>query len=45
MQNSGSNMLGHILALMDRPIFRPEIEQFWPEQDNLLRHRKERFLK
>lgn len=34
-----SNMPGHILTLVDRPIFKPEIEHFWPGQDNLSRHR------
>jgi putative restriction endonuclease len=28
-----SNMPGHILTLMDRPIFKPEMEHFWPGQD------------
>jgi putative restriction endonuclease len=38
-----SNMPGHILTLMDRPIFKPEAEPFWPGQENLSRHRKSRF--
>jgi putative restriction endonuclease len=39
-----SNMPGHILTLVDRPIFKPENERFWPGQDNLSRHRKSRFV-
>jgi len=27
------NFPGHILTLTDRPIFTPEKEKFWPEQD------------
>jgi len=38
-----SNMPGHILTLMDRPIFKPEIERFWPGQENLTRHRRSCF--
>ena len=40
-----SNMPGHVLTLMDRPIFKPEAERFWPGQDNLSRHRKDWFIK
>jgi putative restriction endonuclease len=25
-----SNMPGHILTLVDRPIFKPDAERFWP---------------
>ena len=38
-----SNMPGHILTLVDRPIFKPQAERFWPGQENLERHRKVRF--
>jgi putative restriction endonuclease len=37
------NYPGHILTLTDRPIFTPEKESFWPEQDNLHWHRKNTF--
>ena len=37
---SDRNMPGHVLTLMDRPIFKPEKETFWPSQVNLSRHRK-----
>ncbi|RZB37100.1 MAG: putative restriction endonuclease [Desulfobacteraceae bacterium Eth-SRB2] len=37
------NFPGHILTLTDRPIFTPEKEIFWPEQDNLHWHRKNTF--
>ena len=39
-----SNMPGHILTLVDRPIFKPQAERFWPGQDNLGKHRKQRFV-
>ena len=39
-----SNMPGHILTLVDRPIFKPQNERFWPGQENLVQHRKEWFL-
>ncbi|MFC1857661.1 HNH endonuclease [Thermodesulfobacteriota bacterium] len=39
------NILGHTLTLMDRPIFKPRKEKFWPTQDNLTWHRKQVFLK
>ncbi len=38
-----SNMPGHVLTLVDRPIFKPEAEGFWPGQENLEKHRKRRF--
>jgi putative restriction endonuclease len=38
-----SNMPGHVLTLVARPIFKPEVKRFWPAQDNLARHRRERF--
>ena len=38
-----SNMPGHILTLMDRPIFKPQGQRFWPGQANLEKHRKRRF--
>ena len=34
------NFPGHILTLTDRPIFTPEKENFWPDQDNLHWHRR-----
>jgi len=39
------NILGHTLTLMDRPIFRPKKENFWPDQKNLTWHRQQRFMK
>jgi len=39
------NILGHTLTLMDRPIFIPDEEKFWPDQENLTWHRKSRFVK
>ena len=36
------NILGHMLTLMDRPIFMPKKEKFWPDQKNLTWHRKEK---
>lgn len=39
-----SNMPGHVLTLMDRPIFKPEAERFWPGQENLENHRQARFV-
>ena len=39
------NILGHILTLTDRPIFKPDKQKFWPTQDNLAWHRKEKFLR
>ncbi len=42
---SDRNIPGHIQTLMDRPIFKPEKEQFWPAQENLRRHRKTVFTK
>ena len=38
-----SNMPGHVLTLVDRPIFKPMAERFWPGQENLSRHRVQRF--
>ena len=38
------NFPGHILTLADRPIFTPEKEKFWPEQDNLHWHRRNTFI-
>lgn len=37
------NYPGHILTLIDRPIFTPGKESFWPEQDNLHWHRRNTF--
>ena len=34
------NMPGHMLTLVDRPIFRPAKEPLWPAQDNLEGHRR-----
>ena len=35
-----SNMPGHVLTLVDRPIFKLEKKGYWPDQANLDRHRK-----
>ena len=37
------NMPGHMLTLADRPIFRPEEQPFWPDQENLNHHRRQTF--
>jgi len=37
------NFLGHILTLIDRPIFKPIKQIYWPDRDNLGWHRKKRF--
>ena len=37
------NYPGHILTLTDRPIFTPEKENFWPDQDNFHWHRRNTF--
>jgi len=37
------NMPGHMLTLADRPIFRPNDQPFWPDQDNLSYHRRQTF--
>ena len=34
------NMPGHMLTLVDRPIFRPKEQPFWPGQENLDHHRR-----
>ncbi len=39
------NLPGHILTLSDRPVFRPSESRFWPDQDNLAWHRREKFTK
>jgi len=39
------NLPGHMLTLSDRPVFRPSESRFWPDQDNLAWHRRERFTK
>lgn len=39
------NILGHMLTLMDRPIFKPNKEKFWPDQKNLMWHREKIYLK
>jgi len=39
------NILGHTLTLLDRPIFKPKQERFWPDQKNLKWHRKEKYLR
>jgi len=38
------NILGHILPLQDRPIFRPQKEIYWPAQENLNWHREKSFI-
>jgi putative restriction endonuclease len=37
---SERNMPGHVLTLVDRPIFKPDEEVYWPSQENLAMHRK-----
>lgn len=37
---SDQNMPGHVLTLVDRPIFKPKKEIYWPSQDNLALHRQ-----
>jgi putative restriction endonuclease len=37
------NLPGHILTLSDRSIFTPDKQKYWPEQDNLNWHRRNRF--
>ncbi len=39
------NLPGHMLTLLDRPVFRPSESRFWPDQDNLSWHRREKFTK
>ena len=39
------NILGHIMTLIDRPIFKPDPETFWPGKDNIKWHRDRMFLK
>ena len=39
------NLPGHMLTLSDRPVFRPSESRFWPDQDNLAWHRREKFTK
>lgn len=39
------NLPGHMLTLSDRPMFKPPESRFWPDQDNLAWHRRERFTK
>ena len=40
---SNRNIPGHIQPLMDRPIFKPDQEHYWPGQDNLCIHRQKTF--
>lgn len=40
-----SNLPGHIMTLSDRPMFRPSASRYWPDQENFLWHKKERFRK
>ena len=37
------NFLGHILTLIDRPIFKPAKQIYWPDEANLDWHRKKKF--
>jgi putative restriction endonuclease len=37
------NYLGHILTLIDRPIFKPAEKIYWPDKNNLEWHRKKKF--
>jgi len=39
------NLLGHILTLSDRPIFKPEAELYHPAQRNLEAHRRQTFIR
>jgi putative restriction endonuclease len=39
----GQNYLGHILTLIDRPIFKPDEKIYWPDKNNLEWHRKKKF--
>jgi putative restriction endonuclease len=39
-----SSMPGHVLTLVDRPIFKPEKESVWPGRKNLAHHRKNCFF-
>jgi len=39
------NYPGHILTLIDRPIFKPSNKIFWPDKNNLEWHRKKKFGK
>ncbi len=40
---SDPNLPGHMLTLLDRPIFRPSESRFWPAQENFKWHRNKRF--
>jgi len=37
------NLPGHMQALTERPIFKPKKGKWWPGEDNLAWHRKERY--
>ena len=39
------NYPGHILSLTDRPIFTPDEQIFWPDQENLYWHRAKIFIR
>jgi hypothetical protein len=39
------NIPGHNLTLTERPIFRPDKDEFWPSQDNLKWHRDRKYVK
>ncbi|KJS03538.1 MAG: hypothetical protein VR65_00815 [Desulfobulbaceae bacterium BRH_c16a] len=39
------NLPGHMLTLLDRPMFRPSESRYWPDLDNLAWHRREKFSK
>lgn len=39
------NLPGHILSLSGRRIFRPQQSSFWPDQENLEKHRKKTLRK
>jgi putative restriction endonuclease len=34
------NIPGHMMTLADRPIFKPQVQNFWPAQTNIEWHRK-----
>jgi putative restriction endonuclease len=39
------NIPGHMMTLADRPIFKPQVQNFWPAQTNIEWHRKLVYLK
>jgi hypothetical protein len=43
--NLEQNLPGHILTLMERSIFVPAEQRYWPAPENLDWHRRKTFLK